>query len=301
VKNNPAKLMHIVSYDRRRVLKTGVFAATGLLAGRSLAAEPGALFSAMGMSGSLDRAAFYKQQGAEFLTIGTAELLVPDQGDEVFEAQLAKARQAPLPVLACNGFIRPPHLRCVGPQANHDTILAWADTALRRMQKVGGRFIVFGSSGSRRVPEGWPLEKADGQFVSLLKRMGPLAAKAEVTIAVEQLQPRECNFLNHIGRAASLIRRAGHPNIRLLADLYHMAQVGDTPDDLRAAMDVVAHVEIAEKAERTYPGVKGDDFRPYFKMLKQAGYRGAVSIEARGEDDQLARAFREIARQAGDA
>lgn len=292
--------MNIVSLDRRRVMKTGVFAAAGLLAGRGHGAEHSKLFSAVGMSGSLDRAEFYKTQGAEFLTIGTDDLLAPDQGEDKFEAQLAKARQAPLPVLACNGFIRPPHLHCVGPEANHDAVLAWAETALRRMQKVGGRFIVFGSGKARRVPEGWPLEKADEQFVSLLQRMGPLAAEARVTIAVEQLQPRECNFLNHIGRAASLIRRAQHPNIRLLADLFHMSQVGDTPEDLRAAMDVVVHVEIAEKGGRTYPGVKGDDFRPFFRVLKQAGYRGALSIEARGEDKQLARAFEEIARQAAE-
>ena len=84
----------------------------------------------------------------------------------------------------------------------------------------------------------------------------------------------------------------------MLADLYHMASVGDTPADLKAAMDVVVHIEIAEKAGRTVPGVSGDDFRPYFRVLRESGYKGAVSIEGKWETAQVGPAFKEIAKQA---
>ena len=87
----------------------------------------------------------------------------------------------------------------------------------------------------------------------------------------------------------------------MLADLYHIACGGDTPADLKAAMDVVVHVEIAEKATRTVPGVSGDDFRPYFKVLRESGYNGAVSIEGKWELAQIAPAFKEIAKQAAEA
>ena len=60
------------------------------------------------------------------------------------------------------------------------------------------------------------------------------------------------------------------------------------------------HVEIAEKEDRTFPGVKGDDFRPFFRVLREAGYQGAISIEGKGTDDQLGPAFREIAKQAAE-
>jgi sugar phosphate isomerase/epimerase len=285
--------------NRRAFLRTGLLAAASLTGTK--AAESAGLFSATGISGGIDKAAFLKEQGAEFLTVGTDALLCPDQPEEVFAEKLAQALAAPLPVLACNGFIRPAHLRCVGPQANHDEVLAWADIALGRLRHVNGKFMVFGSGGARRIPDGWPREKAGEQFTSLLKRMGPLAENHGVTVVVEQLQASECNFINRIGHAASLIRAAGHPHIRLLADLYHMARTGDTPDDLKNAMDVVAHMEIAEKEKRTYPGIKGDDFRPFFRVLKQGGYRGAISIEGKGDDSQVAAAFREIAKQAAEA
>jgi sugar phosphate isomerase/epimerase len=284
--------------NRRDFLRTGLLAAAclpGMDAAR--AAETRGLFSAMGISGSIGRAEFLKQQGAEFLTAGTGDLLCPDQPEEVFAKKLEQALAAPLPVLACNGFIRPAHLRCVGPQATHDEVLAWADIALARLKRVNGKFMVFGSGGARRIPDGWPREKADEQFIALLKRLGAVAEKHGVTVVVEQLQASECNFINRISHAASLIRGANHPHIRLLADLYHMARMDDTPDDLKNAMDVVAHVEIAEKDERTFPGIKGDDFRPFFRVLKQSAWRGAISIEGKGKDEQIAAAFREIAKQ----
>lgn len=288
--------------NRRDFLRTGALAVSGsLLASRAAAApERGGLFSAVGIAAPMDRAAELKSAGLDFLTLSTGDFLVPDQPDEVFAANLAKLKAAPLPVLACNGFIRPAHLRCVGPQANHDLVLEWAGTAFRRLKQAGGRFIVFGSAGARKVPDGWPRDKAEAQFVALLKRMGPLAEKHGVTVTVEQLRAEECNFITRLGEGADLIRRAAHPNVRLLADLYHMAVMGDTPDDLKAAMDVVAHMEIAEKENRTYPAVAGDDFRTYFRVLRQAGYKGAISIEGKGTPEQVAPAIREIHRQAAE-
>lgn len=259
------------------------------------------LFSAMGIAAPLDQAAALKARGADFLTAGVGDFLVPDKPDEVFAKELAKLAASPLPILACNGFIRPADLHCVGPEANHDLVLKWADTSFHRMKQAKGRLIVFGSSGARQIPDGWPREKAEAQFIALLKLLGPLAGAQGITVAVEQLQAKECNFINHIGEGAALIRAAGHPNVRLLADLYHMSVMDDTPADLKAAMDVVAHVEIAEKENRTVPGVAGDDFRPYFHVLRESNYHGAINIEGKWTDATIGPAFQEIARQAGEA
>lgn len=290
---------------RREWLQRGSLALAALplvpVVARAESPQKDPLFSAIGTAASIDKAAVMKEAGAAFLTAGVGDLLVPDKSDEAFAKLREKAAACPLPILACNGFIRPAHLRCVGPEANPDQVLVWAETAFRRLKQIHGKFIVFGSSGARRIPEGWPRAKADAQFVELLKRMGPLAEKHGVTVTVEQLQESECNYINRIGEAASLIRQANHPNIRLLADLFHMMRVGDSPEDLKAALDVVVHMEIAEKANRTVPGVDGDDFRPFFRVLRAGGYRGAISIEGKGTDAQYAIAFKTIASQAAES
>lgn len=290
--------------SRREVLRGGSLALAGLpfLGANHAVAQAASkpLFSAIGIAGGLSRSAFLKSAGAQFLTESTGDFLVPNKSDEDFVKNLEKLAASSLPVMACNGFIRPAHLRCVGKEANHDEVLVWAETAFRRLARAKGKFIVFGSAGARALRDGWPKEKADVQFVVLLKRMGPLAKKHGVIVAIEQLRAEECNYINHIGEAAKLIREAGHPNIRVLADLYHMMKGGDTPADLKAAMDVVVHIEIAEKEGRTVPGVKGDDFRPFFRVLRESGYAGAISIEGRGSDAQMAPAFATIVKQAAE-
>jgi sugar phosphate isomerase/epimerase len=76
--------------------------------------------------------------------------------------------------------------------------------------------------------------------------------------------------------------------------------VDDTPADLKAAMDVVIHVEIAEKAERTVPGVKGDDFRPFFRVLRDSGYKGLCNIEGHWKPGQIPNSITEIRKQEAD-
>jgi sugar phosphate isomerase/epimerase len=297
--------MNPFSHPRRRFIRStcGIVLAAAFsprVFGESAQIPGKKLFTAVGISGSLDQAAILKEAGAEFLTESVGSFLVPDQPDAVFEKNLAKLATSPLPILACNSFIRPSNLHCIGPDANHGPILDWSDTAFRRLKQTGGQFIVFGSGGARKLPDGWPQEKADAQFVTLLKAMGNLAEKHAIIVVVEQLRAEECNFINRIERAATLIRSAGHPHVRVLADLYHMRRMGDTPADLKAAMDVVVHVEVAEKETRSYPGISGDDFRPFFQILRESRYTGAISIEGKGEPNQVAPAFAEIARQAAE-
>lgn len=291
----------MIHFNRRNFLKSASLALAGSTLAPGLTEQAGTrtkLFSSMGIASSLEKAAMLKAAGAEFLTESVGNFLVPDKPEAEFEKNLAKLADSPLPILACNGFIRPAHLRCVGAEANHDLILEWSETTFRRMKQAGGKFIVFGSGGSRQLRDDWPKEKADEQFVDLLKRMGPLAQAHGIVVTIEQLRAAECNYINRISEGAELIRAAGHPNVRLLADLYHMASMGDTPADLKSAMDVVVHVEIAELEGRTVPGISGDDFRPFFRVLREANYQGAVSIEGKWEDAHLAPAFAEIAKQA---
>jgi sugar phosphate isomerase/epimerase len=177
-------------------------------------------------------------------------------------------------------------------------VLAFAGIAFRRLASVGGKFSGFGSGSARQLPDGWPKERADEQFVALLRQMGPLAAEHGIVISVEQQRTAECNYLNHLAEVIAVVKAADHPNIRVLADLYHMAVMGDTLADLDRAAGLVGLVELAEKEKRTLPGVAGDDFRPQFAALARGGYRGHISIEGNGTPEQLKNAFATIRQQA---
>ncbi len=259
-----------------------------------------ALFSGVGMTAPLSRAAELEAAGADYFVPGVADFLMPDAPESEFERQLELVASGPLPVLGCNNFLRDRRLRSTGPDADHPAVLAFAEIAFRRLARAGGKFIGFGSSGSRRLPDGWPKERADEQFRELLRGMAPLAAAHGIIVAVEQLRAAECNYLNQLSEVVAVVSPVDHPNIRVLADLFHMAVMGDTPDDLERAMPWVALMEIAEKENRAVPGVAGDDFRPFFAVLARGGYHGNINIEGNGAGEQIKNAFATIRRQAAD-
>ncbi len=267
-------------------------------AGRTVAGRGPSFSPRVGVCTSIGNAAAVKNAGADYVEESVQGFLVPDRPDGEFREKAAAAAGSPLPVPACNSFL-PASLRSVGPEARPDEIAAYAGAAFRRAREIGITTVVFGSSGSRSVPDGFDRAEARRQFVGLLRRLGPIAAANGVVVAVEPLNRDECNFINTVAEGAAVVREAGHPNIRLLADIYHMLRENEDPDALVEAGPLLRHVHIAEKDRRTPPGVAGDDFRPYLLALRQAGYAGAISIECRWDDlaAQLPAALRALKEQ----
>lgn len=286
--------------SRREFLRRGMLATSVLLVPAGLRAThpgPRPLFTGVGITARLERAAELKACGADFLVESVAHFLVPDRPEVEFEPWRERAAASPLPVLGCNSFLRDRRLRCTGPDADHSRVLAFAETAFRRLRAVGGEYIVFGSNTARQLPPAWPKARADEQFTALLQAMGPLAARHGITVAVEAQQASECNYLNRLDEVVAVVAATNQPAIRVLADIFHMTRMGDTPADLARAMPWVGVVELAENVQRTLPGVAGDDFRPYFATLAAGGYSGRMDIEADGTPEQLKVAFATIARQ----
>jgi sugar phosphate isomerase/epimerase len=117
------------------------------------------------------------------------------------------------------------------------------------------------------------------EFAALCKKLAISAKRYQVTIALESLQSSETNFLNTLKSAAKVVRLVNHPNFRLNADIFHMMREGESAQSIIDAADVLAYCEVAEKETRSFPGVKDDDFKPYFRALKKAKFKGKIFIE----------------------
>jgi sugar phosphate isomerase/epimerase len=245
---------------------------------------PAALFSPrLGVCTSIGNAAILKAGGCDYIEESVQGFLIPDRPEAEFREKARALTGSALRVRACNSFL-PGSLKSVGPEPRHDEIVAYAETAFRRARETGIGTIVFGSSGSRSIPEGFDPKEARLQFVRLLRRLGPVARKHGIVVVVEPLQRSECNFINTVAEGAAIVEEAGHPNVRLLADIYHMLRENEGPESLAAADPLLKHVHIAEKDRRTAPGVAGDDFTPYLRALRRIGYAGAISLECRWGD-----------------
>ncbi len=234
----------------------------------------------IGICTSPDNGAIACDAGAEYIEAGVQRLLKPLDDAAAFEESLREVDACPLPILAANGFL-PGELRSTGRDFAPDRIADYTAVACARAKRVGIRHIVFGSGGSRQLEDNFPLDEAADQFGSLLKRLGPIAGEQGVVLVIEPLRRQECNFINTIAEGAAVVEAAGQPGIKLLADFYHMLQNEESPGDVGRFGSLIRHCHAAEKANRTPPGIDGEDFRPFLQGLKDSGYAGDVSLECR--------------------
>ena len=217
-------------------------------------------------------------EGLDYLEESVGGALCPREDGAAFQACQDKCQAAVAPVIAANCFI-PGDLKSTGPDVDRDALDAYVATAFARAEQIGIGKIVFGSGGSRHVPDGFDKARAFDQLVGHLTRWGPMAARHDVTIVIEPLQAAECNIINSVTEGAHLARAVDHPCVRLLADFYHMRCDGEGPEPIRQAGELLRHFHVAEKERRTAPGMAGDDFTPFLKALKDIGYDETLSLE----------------------
>jgi hydroxypyruvate isomerase len=81
-------------------------------------------------------------------------------------------------------------------------------------------------------------------------------------------------------RAIAVIEKVGAPNVGFLADLYHLAKMGeDVTDVLSRHQGTIRHVQVADPPGRGAPGTGTLDLEPLLKQLAGQGYDGWVGLE----------------------
>lgn len=253
----------------------------------------------IGICGSIDSFEL-AVPGLDYGEVGVGAFLKPREGDEAFQVEHQKV--GPVPVEAAN-LLLPGDMPSTGPKVDAAAIDAYMTTVCHRAAMAGIKVLVFGSGKSRQIPEGFDPDKARQQLADHLRRWEPLATDARLTIVLEPLSRKECNIAASVDEAAEIVRAAKAPHCRLLVDTYHMLSNGEGPDAIARNGDLIAHVHAAEGNGRGPLGAVGEDQRPFFKALKDAGYDGRVSLEAKWQDlrSQLPAALAELRRQIDEA
>ncbi|RCR67416.1 sugar phosphate isomerase/epimerase family protein [Larkinella punicea] len=275
--------------SRRAFLKgaTGILA--GITAANTLAkagmgeATSAGLSLPLGVCAGYEKVGLLKSLGFSFIEESVGRFLIPDAGDSQYEKNRVALKTEGLPVRSYIYFF-PGSLKSVGPTLHHEAILQRADLALKRAKECGSKNIVFGSGGSRAIPDGFDRATAKAQHIELCKKMAPLAEKHGVTLAVEPLNRGETNFINSLAEGVEIIQAVNNPWFKLQCDIYHMLKEDEKPEEIIKYRQYITHCHIAEKQKRTAPGVMGDDFKPYFRALKQIKYESGLSLECNWTD-----------------
>ncbi len=270
--------------NRKRFLQISLAGAAGLVANQVSASEYNRKDLDVGVCTGYENGAVALASGCTFLEEGVGKILLPDKPDEDFERQLKALEAANAPGIRSFIYFLPGHLKAVGPDANHDGIISYASKAFARAPRTGARYVVFGSGGSRRVPDGFSHDDAMKQAIELCSRLAPEAAKHNVILGVEQLNRGETNFLNTLAQTAEVVEAVKHRNFRMVCDIYHALKENESPNEILKFGKYIVHCHIAEKEKRTPPGVMGDDFTPWFRALKKTDYQGGMSLECNWTD-----------------
>ncbi|MGZ8549780.1 MAG: sugar phosphate isomerase/epimerase family protein [Chitinophagaceae bacterium] len=252
----------------------------------------------LGIVAPLEQDSIIYASGFRMLGESVGRMLSPSLTEEQFRQNLARIRKARCRVFLCNIFF-PGTMKIAGPEVDENRVLGFADTVFSRAKKAGIPFIILGSGGARRIPAGYDMEKAKVDFASLCRKLAEIAAKYRIMIALESLQAAETNFLITLNSAAEVVRAVDHPNFKLNADIFHMMREGETPQSIVDAADILVYCEIAEKQKRSFPGVQGDDFKPWLRALRKAKYKGPVFIEGNTNDpgNDIPLSFKYLTRQ----
>jgi sugar phosphate isomerase/epimerase len=193
-----------------------------------------------------------------------------------------------------NSLIRTMHV--VGPEANLDAVSIYLNAALDRCRQLGARVVVWGSASSRNIPDGHSREQAWQEIKRFLQRAGDIAKSHELVIGIEPLRKQESNIINAGAEALRLVDEVKHPNVKMIIDYYHLRMENEDPDILVRAREHLVHLHFANPNGRRWPKSVDDDpeYGRFFQLVKQIGYTGGLSIEARGtfeEDGATSLAF----------
>ena len=133
------------------------------------------------------------------------------------------------------------------------------------------------------------------QLGEALRRLSERSAAFGVPLLFEPLNRYETNVCCTLAGAAERFDARNYPNIKFLADLFHMnIEETDLTAALRATDGRLGHVHLAD-SDRRAAGAGHLDFAPIGAALRDIGYAGFVSAECLPRPDSLSAAAASIA------
>lgn len=140
--------------------------------------------------------------------------------------------------------------------------------------------MVFGSPQQRATTGGLSREEATKHYRDGLASVAPLAEERGVRILVEALPSNQCDVVQSLEEAVSIVESIGSPAIRTMFDT-HNAVFEERPhaELVDEYFPFIEHVHVNEM-NGGHCGTADYDFKPLLATLAARNYTGFVSLEA---------------------
>lgn len=130
------------------------------------------------------------------------------------------------------------------------------------------------------IPDGETLVSAEARFAAGVREVADHAHPVGVNVVVEPVNRYELNYVNSVDPdGIALVRRIGHPNVKLMPDVFHMnIEDASIAGSLVAAGPMVGYCHLAD-SNRWAPGQAHTDFSAILGALETIGYDDWVAVE----------------------
>jgi hydroxypyruvate isomerase len=169
-----------------------------------------------------------------------------------------------------------------------DEVVRTAELSIKAAEKLGVTRLNLHTAELVDGQAARPRHRSTGQMwltaARTLERIGALGADAGVTFCVENLN----TIVDHPGvplaRAKdtlALVEGVGHPNVKMMLDLYH-AQIGEGNliELVRRCADAIGEIQVADVPGRCEPGTGEINYAAIAEALRAIGYTGTIGMEA---------------------
>ena len=230
-----------------------------------------------GVCGNIDEILTVKNAKFDFIETSLSSIM--NMSDEEFERVKEKVVSSGLRVEAFNCFF--PGDMSIIKDGEVEKVREYTSKALKRAVELGGEIAVMGSGGARRKPDDMDIETFNVKFERLLNILASEAENAGITVVLEPLSVGDTNTVNTIKQAKTWVEKINHPNLRLLADTYHMYKNGESFEEIEFVKGLLSHIHIARGEDRGVPQKsESDKFKEFAQILNKINYNGRISVEA---------------------
>ncbi|MFQ5740367.1 MAG: sugar phosphate isomerase/epimerase family protein [Acidobacteriota bacterium] len=125
-----------------------------------------------------------------------------------------------------------------------------------------------------------PRPEEERRCAEVLRQAAAYAKRLDLVLAVEHLSRFDCYLLNTTAQCRNLVRRVGHPALRLLYDTHH-AHIEEqrVSEAIEGAAAEIGHVHLSEN-DRGVPGRGQVNWVESFRSLHRIAYDRWLVIES---------------------
>jgi len=140
------------------------------------------------------------------------------------------------------------------------------------------------------TPDGADPAVLKATFIENLAYAAERLKSENIRLVIEAINTRDIPgfYLNGSRQAIDIIEETGSDNLFFQYDIYHMQIMeGDLAPTIRANLDKIAHIQLADTPGRHEPGTGEINYPFLFAFLDEIGYQGWIGCEYNPQGDTV--------------